>query len=290
MEKQMRGAKLELISTMMIFGTIGIFVRYIPLPSSAIACARGFLGMAFLMVLLKAKGKGLSLPAIKNNFWLLFGSGAAIGINWILLFEAYRYTTVATATLCYYMQPVFVVLASPFFFKEKITIKKGCCVLTALIGMVFVSGVFDAGISANEMTGVLLSIGAAALYAADIIMNKMLKNISGYDRTVVQLGVAAIVVLPYMMLTEKTVVWQLSGISVLLLVILGIVHTGIAYSMYFHVIEVLPTQTVGIMSYLDPVIAVLLSALFLKEAMGITDVIGAVLILGSTFVSEWNNQ
>lgn len=286
----MRGAKLELISTMMIFGTIGIFVRYIPLPSSAIACARGFLGMAFLMVLLKAKGKGLSLPAIKNNFWLLFGSGAAIGINWILLFEAYRYTTVATATLCYYMQPVFVVLASPFFFKEKITIKKGCCVLTALIGMVFVSGVFDAGISANEMTGVLLSIGAAALYAADIIMNKMLKNISGYDRTVVQLGVAAIVVLPYMMLTEKTVVWQLSGISVLLLVILGIVHTGIAYSMYFHVIEVLPTQTVGIMSYLDPVIAVLLSALFLKEAMGITDVIGAVLILGSTFVSEWNNQ
>lgn len=290
MDKQMKSAKIEMISTMLIFGTIGIFVRYIPLPSSAIACARGFMGMAFLLLVLKGKGKSLSLPAIKNNFWLLFGSGAAIGINWILLFEAYRYTTVATATLCYYMQPVFVVLASPFFFQEKITLKKGCCVLTALIGMIFVSGVFEAGVSMNEMTGVLLSIGAAALYATDIIMNKMLKDISGYDRTVVQLGVAAVVVLPYMLLTEKTVVWQLSGLSIFLLVILGIVHTGIAYSMYFHVIEVLPTQTVGIMSYLDPVLAVLLSALFLREAMGIVDILGAVLILGSTFVSEWSNN
>ena len=43
-------ARAKLILAMTIFGTIGIFVKYIPLPSSVIACARGFVGVLFLLV------------------------------------------------------------------------------------------------------------------------------------------------------------------------------------------------------------------------------------------------
>ena len=141
-------AKLELIASMFIFGTIGIFVRHIPLPSSMIALARGFVGAFFVLLFVYLKKSKLDKSAIKKNFVMLALSGAFIGINWILLFESYNYTTVATATLCYYMQPIFVILASPFLLKEKLTVKKVACVVVALIGMVFVSGVLQTGIPA----------------------------------------------------------------------------------------------------------------------------------------------
>lgn len=115
-------AKQFYILAMSIFGTIGIFRRYIPLPSSVLALARGTIGTIFLLfLLLVIKRQRLSAEAISRNFKFLVISGALIGFNWILLFEAYQYTTVATATLCYYMAPVLVIMASPFFFQEKLT-------------------------------------------------------------------------------------------------------------------------------------------------------------------------
>ena len=109
----MNTPKLKFLGAMGIFGTVGIFVHYIPLPSATIAFCRGLLGVAFLLLFLLLTGKKLSLPDIKKHVWLLCLSGAAIGANWILLFESYRYTTVATATVCYYFAPLFLLLASP---------------------------------------------------------------------------------------------------------------------------------------------------------------------------------
>ena len=166
-------AKLELIASMFIFGTIGIFVRHIPLPSSMIALVRGFVGAFFVLLFVYLKKSKLDKAAIKKNFVMLALSGAFIGINWILLFESYHYTTVATATLCYYMQPIFVILASPFLLKEKLTPKKVICVLVALIGMVFVSGVLQTGIPAlSEAKGILYGLGAACFYATVVLMKK----------------------------------------------------------------------------------------------------------------------
>ena len=166
-------AKLELIASMFIFGTIGIFVRYIPLPSNMIALVRGFIGAFFVLLFVYIKKSRLDFQMIRKHFFMLFLSGVFIGINWILLFEAYRYTTIAIATLCYYMQPIFVILASPFLLKEKLTIKKLLCVAVALFGMVFVSGVMESGIPAvSEAKGILYGLGAAFFYAAVVLMNK----------------------------------------------------------------------------------------------------------------------
>lgn len=281
-------ARTKLILAMTIFGTIGIFVRYIPLPSSVIACVRGFVGVAFLLLVTFFKKSKISFKDIKKNLLLLVISGAFIGINWILLFEAYRYTTVATATLCYYMAPIFVTIASPFILKEKITPKKGLCVLTALIGMVFVSGIIGSGSLQINVPGILCGLGAAFFYACVILLNKHLKDISSYDMTMTQLLVAAVVILPYTLLTAEFSVADLDIKALACLLIVGVIHTGFAYMIYFSSMSSLKAQTVAIFSYIDPVIAIILSALLLREKMGIFGVIGAILILGSTLLSEIN--
>ena len=282
-------AKLELIASMFIFGTIGIFVRHIPLPSSMIALVRGFVGAFFVLLFVYLKKSKPDKAAIKKNFVMLALSGAFIGINWILLFESYHYTTVATATLCYYMQPIFVILASPFLLKEKLTVKKVACVVVALIGMVFVSGVLQTGIPAlSEAKGILYGLGAACFYASVVLMNKKITEINAYDKTIMQLGMGAIVLSPYVMLTQDfgSAAASMTPSLWALLLFVGLVHTGVAYALYFDCMSDLKAQTLAIFSYIDPIVAIILSALLLKENMGLYGVIGAVLVLGSTFISE----
>ena len=280
--------KLMMIAAMTIFGTIGIFRKYIPLPSSLLALARGIIGTAFLLLLvLVIKRDNLSTEAIRRNLVFLVISGALIGFNWILLFEAYQYTTVATATLCYYMAPVIVVLVSPFLFKERLTPLKAVCVAVALAGMVFVSGIPQSGFAGmSELKGILLGLGAATFYAIVVILNQYIKDISAYDKTIMQLGTAAVALLPYTLLTENFADTTFTPVSIIMLIFVGIVHTGIAYTLYFGSMSGLKAQTIALFSYIDPVVAIILSALILQENIGLWGVIGAVMVLGSTMVSE----
>ena len=286
MEKE-TNAKASLILAMVIFGTIGIFRKYIPLPSGIVACARGLLGVVFLLVFIKIKKIKMAREAIKKHLWILLVSGGFIGLNWVLLFESYRYTSVAVATLCYYMAPIFVMIVSPFLLKEKLTVKKVLCVIVALIGMVFVSGVLDGGISdISELKGILFGLGAAALYATVVMMNQKLGKVPTYDKTIMQLGAAAVVLLPYILLVEDLSSVVLTPLIVIMLLIVGIVHTGIAYALYFGSMNGLKAQTVALFSYIDPIVAIILSALLLKEPMTIYSWVGAVLVLGATMISE----
>lgn len=276
--------KLKILISMAVFGTVGIFVRFIPMASAAIAFCRGVLGCLFLLVLMATTGKKPSIPDIKKNFWILAISGAAIGINWILLFEAYRYTTVAIATICYYLAPAFVTLASPLV-GEKLTIKKLCCIVVSLIGMVFVSGVLQ-GDQTSSLLGVVLGVGAAVFYASVILLNKKLSPIGAYDKTLCQLGTASAVIAPYLLLSGGIYFGDMTPLGWAMLIVVGIVHTGIAYALYFGGIRDVNAQTAAILSYLDPVLSILLSALILRERLDVFSVIGAVLILGSALYSE----
>lgn len=280
-------ATFELTLTMVIFGTIGIFRRYLPLPSSLVAMARGLIGMLFLLLVMGLKKTGLNRAAIRRKLPALCLSGAAIGVNWILLFEAYNYTSVATATLCYYLAPMFVILLSPLVLKERLTARKLLCVLAALLGMVFVSGVAESGGGgSSDWRGVLLGLGAAVLYAGVVLANKQLGDVPAGDRTIVQLGSAALVLLPYVLLTEDLAALTFAPGTVALLLVVGVVHTGMAYAMYFGALTQLKAQTAAILSYIDPVVAILLSALLLKERMSLLGGLGAALILGAAVVSE----
>ena len=281
-------SKAAFIAAMIIFGSIGIFRRYIDLPSSVLAFARGVIGTLFLVIFVKATGKKPDKAAVRSNLALLIISGALIGFNWILLFESYNYTTVSVATLCYYMAPVFLILASPPVLKERLTVNKLIAVLAAVAGMSLVSGVFRGGeMAVDQRKGVLLGLGAALLYATVIIMNKKMGEIDSYSKTIVQLGSSAVCLLPYVLLTENVSEIRLDGMGLLMVVAVGIIHTGVAYALYFSSMKSLSAQNIAIFSYIDPVFAIILSAVILKEPMGFSEIIGAVLILGAAIYSEF---
>ena len=284
----MTKAKLALISSMTIFATIGIFRKFIPLPSATVAMARAVIGTIFLAILILIRGKKISLESIKKNLLPLILSGTFLGFNWILLFESFNYTSVATGTLCYYMAPVILMLISPIAFRERLTLPKLLCVAVAVVGMTLVSGIFGSGEQGTDnIKGVFLGLAAAVFYAAIVTCNKKLKDISAFDRTTVQLGLSAIILVPYTAVTEGFTPSDFTPTVLVLLLVVGIIHTGTAYALYFGCIDKLRTQTVALYSYIDPVGAVLLSALLLKEPMGIPEIIGAVLVLGATLTSEF---
>ena len=283
---QQRNAKLRLVFAMTMFGTLGLFIRAIPLPSSVIALVRGAVGAGFLLALCALRKTPPDKKAIARNLKWLLPCGIAMGFNWILLFEAYRYTTVAVATLCYYLSPVIILLLSPLVLKEKLTALKAGCIALALVGMFLVSGVVQSGGSGFNATGIALGLGAAVLYACIVLCSKQLRDISAYDTTIMELGISAVVMLLYNLVTVDfaALTCPLPGLASLAVV--AIFHTGVCYALYFGSIAVLPAQTSALFSYIDPVVAILLSALLLREPMDALSAVGAVLILGSTLFGE----
>ena len=271
---------------MMLFGTIGTLSRFINMPSSIICLGRAAIGALIIFVIVKARKSQLDREAIKRNIGWLALSSALMCCNWTCQFEAFKYTTVATGTLCYYMQPIFFIIASSLVLKEKVSARKWACVIVAFGGMILVSGVLQSGFNLGEIKGALFGIAGGFFYAMVVLINKYMKDISPVNTTIVQFALVTVFMIPYVIATGATAELKFTTVGVVCLIILGVVHTGIAYIFYFDSVNKLPAQTVGILSYIDPVEAVLLSALFLKEPLTIWTVIGAVMILGATAVSE----
>jgi RarD protein len=287
MQRNDRRSLVMFVSSMLIFGTIGVFRRWIPVPSALLAMVRGLMGGLLILAFLRLRGQRTGQEAGRlpgKTAAVLAVSGIVMGFNWILLFEAYNHTTVGTATLCYYMQPTIVMLLSPVIFQERLTAKKAVCAGIAIIGMALVSGV-TGGAGAGSVRGVLLGLGAAVFYSAVVIMNKTVSGVDAYQKTAIQLLSAGIVMIPYLLLTGGAV-GELGGKTALLLGIVGILHTGIAYVLYFGSMDGLRVQTIALVSYADPVSALLFSALFLREPLGVPGLVGAVMIIGSALVSE----
>lgn len=274
---------------MCIFGTVGIFRKYIEMPSSLIALCRAVIGALCLFGVLRLKRKQINWAEIRRYLIPLTLSSAAMAFNWIFLFEAYNYTTVTTATLCYYLAPSIAVVASHFLLKDRLNLRRGICVAVAFCGMVLISGIVGTGMpGSSEIKGILFGLMAAVLYATVMLLNRIIHLQSAYDKTLLQLGISALVLLPYTLLTVDASAVHFSAIGVALLLIVGIVHTGIAYALYFGSAQTLPTRTVALLSYIDPILAIALSALLLKEPLGIQEIIGSVLILGAAYISERN--
>lgn len=271
---------------MMLFGTIGTLSRYINMPSSIICLARAFLGALIILAVVSLRGEHFDKEAIAKNKWWLLLSSSFMCINWICQFEAFKHTTIATSTLCYYMEPVFYILAAAVILKEKLTVKKTACVAAAFCGMILVSGVLQAGFHLSELKGVIFGVAGGFFYAMVVIINKYMKDISPVDTTFVQLSLVSLIMLPYSGITGAFTDVNITAAGIVCLIVLGVLHTGIGYIIYFDAVNKLPAQTVGILSYIDPVEAVLLSALFLREPVSISTIIGAVMILGAAAVSE----
>ena len=284
MKKSMQ-PRLMLITSMAIFGTLGIFVRNIPVSSGELALYRAVLAAMLIGAYLLATGQRIPFGRIRREVPLLLASGVAMGINWILLFEAYKYTTVSVATLSYYFAPVIVTVVCPILFREKLGLRQILCFAMSTLGLVMITGIGDTG-GSNDAVGILFGLGAAVFYATVVLVNKFIKNVEGIHRTFLQFLAAIVVLCPYVLLTSGVTVGSLNGTGWVNLLIVGLIHTGVTYCMYFSSLKELPGQKAAILSYIDPLVAVLISVTVLGETMSLWQAAGGVLILGFTLYNE----
>lgn len=278
---------VSICASMLIFGSIGIFRKYLPVPSGFLALSRAVTGALFLLAVTVLGRRRIDKASVKRNLPLLCMTGVCLGANWILLFEAFEYTSVSVATLCYYMAPVIIILSSALFLREGLTIQKVLCSVGALFGMILVSGIASGEMPGKaDSIGILLGLCAAVLYASVVIINKKITDISPYDKTVVQLSAAAVVMLPYVLICEDVSAVTFDVRMVILLAVVGIVHTGIAYALYFGALRSVKAQSAALISYVDPASALVMSAVFLGERLEPYGIIGAVLILVFAAMAE----
>ena len=277
--------RIKLLCAMLIFGSIAVFVKNIPLRSAEVALFRAYLAVLVIgAVLLFKKTNPVKGVKRKSLFFLLL-SGAAMGFNWILLFEAYNYTTTSIATLCYYFAPVLVTVLCPFLFRERMTVKQIVCFAASTLGVVLIVGVSGAG-GGNPLTGILLALGAAVLYATVVLFNKGISGVDGISRTFLQFCAAALVLTPYVALTGGFEIGtvHLTGLGFLLAV--GVIHSGLAYCLYFSALPHMNGQEASLLSYADPLLAVILSVTLLQEPITAWQITGGVLILGFSLLNE----
>lgn len=283
--KKIMNPRLMLITSMTIFGTLGLFVRNIPVSSGELALYRAVLAALLIAVFLLMTKQKILFANIKKEVPLLLASGVAMGINWILLFEAYKYTTVSVATLSYYFAPVIVTVVCPIFFREKLTAKQIACFVMSTLGLVMITGIGEIGVE-KDFIGILFGLGAAVFYATVILLNKFIKNVEGIHRTFWQFLSAIVILIPYVMMTSGVTVGSMNVTGWVNLLIVGLIHTGVTYCLYFSSLKELPGQKAAILSYIDPLVAVLISVTILGETMTVWQVIGGILILGFTLWNE----
>ena len=277
--------RASLIISMAIFGTLGIFVRNIPVSSGELALYRAVIAALSIAGYLAATKQRIPFANIRKEILLLLLSGVAMGINWILLFEAYKYTTVSLATLSYYFAPVIVTAVCPILFHEKLTITQVLCFIMSTIGLFMITGIGDVK-NRTSFVGILFGFGAAVFYAAVILLNKFIKNVEGIPRTFLQLLSAIVILIPYVILSSGVTLGKMDALGWVNLLIVGFVHTGVTYCMYFSSLKELPGQKAAILSYIDPLVAVLISVTILGEKMTFLQIIGGILILGFTLWNE----
>ncbi|WP_042348463.1 DMT family transporter [Bacillus massiliigorillae] len=280
-------SKIQFVLSMIIFGTIGLFVRFIDLSSSEIALLRGFIGSLFLIIVMFVIKKKISWKLVKENKIIILLSSIALAGNWIFLFQAYKHTTISNAALSYYFAPVFVMILSPLVLAEKLSIRKIICIIVAMLGMLLIVGNGSVSTSAlNDLIGIGYGLMAAIFYASLMLLNKFIKRMDGMELTLIQLGIAALLLLPYVFVTEGFGILEVSSSSIPFIIILGIVHTGIGFLLFFSGMQKIKGQSIAALSYVDPITSLVISTVILQEQMTFVQLLGGVLLLGSTFVSE----
>ena len=283
--KETNRARWMLVASMAVFGTLGLFVRNISVSSAELALYRAIMAATLIGLFLLVTKQRIPFGKIKKELVLLLFSGMAMGINWILLFEAYKYTTVSIATLSYYFAPVIVIAVCPIVFREKMTKKQLLCFIMSTVGIVLITGIGDVG-GGRDLIGIFFGLAAACFYATVVLLNKFIRNVEGIHRTFLQFLAAIVILAPYVACTGGVTLHTMDGLGWVCLAVVGLIHTGIAYCLYFSSIKYLTGQKAAILSYIDPLVAVVISVTILGEPMTLVQALGGLLILGFTLWNE----
>lgn len=285
----MKDSYIKFILATVIFGTNGIIASHIPLSSYEIVLCRTILGGTFLLIraLCRRQWHVLFTAPRRSLVWLVL-SGIFLAGNWLFLYEAYQQIGVSLATLICYFGPVLIMILSRFVFHEPFTLPKVAGMIIVTGGMICING---ADFQANGLSwGLVCGLLCALCFALLIVAMKKTAGISGIISPACQLLVASLVV-GLVTCTMSSGPAALDGTAIACILCLGIVNTGIGYSLYFSGIQNLSAQTVSICGYIEPLTALALSGLLLGEVLTAVQWLGAVLVLGGVALSElWHRR
>ena len=276
-------ATLRYLFALFLYGTIGFFLHFVSYSSEFVVLGRGVLGSLFIFLVLSLRKEKIDMAAIRKNLRILLLSGFALGFNWVFLFAGYRYG-IAISSLCNYMAPIAVVIMTTLVYKEKIRPIQIVFILMAVIGMFLLIGIFSADVKA-DMHCVIYGSLAALGFVVLVLCNKRLTDIKPLEKTLVQLLASAVIVFPYVVFNHGFPL-NFDLRSTLIVLLLGFVHTDVAYICYFSSIDVLPSQSIAILGYLEPVLNFVIGALVFHEPLGISSLIGAAMILCASLGNE----
>ncbi len=276
-------AFIQYIAALLLFGSNGIVASRIELNSQHIVLLRTLIGSLLLLAIFFISGGRFTFYKHKQQSLFLAFSGVAMGASWMFLYEAYDRIGVSIASLLYYCGPVIVMLLSPLLFRERLSAKAVGGFLAVIVGVVLINGAALDG--TGDTLGVIFGLLSAVMYAFMVIFNKKATGIVGLENATIQLTIAFLTVAVSAGLQHGYAI-PISPKSILPILILGLLNTGVGCYFYFSSIGKLKVQTVAVCGYAEPLSAVLFSALFLKEALAPLQIIGAVLIIGGAMTGE----
>lgn len=279
----MKKAYIKHLVSMLMFGTNGIVASKILLNSYEIVFLRTLLGSILLLLLFVLFGGKFTFLKNKKDFLFIALSGLAMGTSWMFLYEAYQEIGISIGTLVYYCGPVIVMIMSPFMFNEKLTRTKIVGFIVVVIGLFLINGGAEGGKTA--LWGMICGIMSAVTYFFMVTFNKKSTKITGMENCVIQLTVSFMTVTAFMILKQGLSI-DLSEVNWFAVILLGFINTGIGCYLYFSSLSDLPVQSVAVMGYIEPLSAVLFSALFLSETMSTFQIAGAVCIIGGAMMGE----
>ncbi len=279
----MKSAYISYILALLLFGSNGIIANYIDLSSTEIVLYRTFIGSLLLLFFFFITKNKWTFYKNKKHFFFLILSGISMGLSWMFLYEAYNRIGVSISSLLYYCGPIIVMALSPVIFRERLTKRKLTGFLVVFIGIVLVNGNLIS--EYNNLFGLFCGIMSAIMYSFMVIFNKKAAKISGLENSLLQLAVSCLTVAAFVLFRGNFSI-SIPQSSILPLLFLGIVNTGIGCFLYFSKLEKLPVQSVSVLGYIEPLSAVVLSVIVLNESMNVVQIIGAVLVIGGAVYAE----
>jgi len=275
--------KILYLLSLACWSTSGVISTLIPLSAILIVAVRSFFGIFVFIIFFKIKGEKLDMSKVKANSKFLLLSGLCMALNWLAYFMACRYIDVAIACVIIYLAPIVTMMCSPFF-GEKIHNKSVILIFIAFIGVVLTSG-FDGTSIHVEPLGLILSFVGVFAYAGNTVFCKKLTELNNAERCIPQIIEASIITVPLAIFTTDftSITYEPSMLWLLWIIL---IPTALGYGLYYWTVAVLPVRFVSIFSYIEPVLVVIWSALFIDQILSVSGAVGCIFILGSAILSE----
>lgn len=275
--------RVKLLLVMVIWGSLGVFTRTIPLSALNLAFLRALIALPVLFAAMKM---GSQRKVTLKRLRPYIVSGVLLGFGWLTLFYGFKHTNISTAVIIYNMCPVYVMIGAPIFLKESISRIQIAVIVISFIGLFLIVG--NNLLEGAGYMGMMLSAVSGMCYAVIVLINRNIKDrVDNRYATFVQILTAMLVLLPFVVY-DGTIysVIELSGVQLFLTVLLGVVHTGVAYTMFFSLYAHMKSVEIVSYSYFEPLFGVLMGVLFIGEILSIWQIAGGILILGSTYIGE----